>query len=352
MTVQGETNKSHNLLEIQDFSLSFSTLQGKVRVVRNLSLTVKKNEIFAIIGESGCGKSATAKSINRILPKHSSHVDSGKILLHGVNLLDFSEKEMEGIRGNKISMIFQEPMTSLNPSFTIGHQIAEVFRTHHNIGKKEAKEKTIELLRKVHIPSPENRVNHYPHQLSGGMQQRAMIAMAFASPNPSLLVADEPTTALDVTIQAQILALLQELRDSMGLSILLITHDMGLVAQYADRVAVMYCGKIVEEGTVAQLFEKPSHPYTLGLLKSMPHINIEKKQDTHRLVPIDGTVPDLRTLGDGCPFYSRCNYSTDACMSSFPKERIIAHSTKEENQHITFCHNLDSVKEASNNKGV
>lgn len=339
---------NHNqdiLLDIQNLSLSFHSIHGKTQVIRDLSIQVKKNEVFALIGESGCGKSATAKTINQILPKHITSIDSGKIIFEGENLLEYSEKEMQKIRGNKISMIFQEPMTSLNPVFTIGQQICDVFMTHSHMTKKEAKQKAIALLKKVHIPSPENRINSYPHQLSGGMQQRAMIAMAFASPNPSLLIADEPTTALDVTIQAQVMSLLQDLKETIGLTVLFITHDMGLVAQYADRLAVMYCGRKVEEGTVSQIFEKPTHPYTLGLLKSIPTMDNQSndKNIPHRLTSIEGQVPNLKTIGKGCPFYSRCTLAKDICKLNFPKSTEVIHEGR--GNHKVFCHFASEYKE-------
>lgn len=337
------------LLDIQHFSLSFHTLYGQVQVVRDLSLSIHKGEVLAIIGESGCGKSVTAKSINRILPEHNSQIDGGKIIFEGKNILEYSEAEMRKIRGNRISMIFQEPMSSLNPTFTIGQQIIDVFVRQHGISKNEAKQKAIEVLQKVYIPSPESRLHSYPHQLSGGMQQRAMIAMALASPNPALLIADEPTTALDVTVQAQVLSLLLELRDTLGLTILLITHDMGLVAQYADRLAVMYCGKIVEEGNVMMVFEKPSHPYTIGLLRSMPSICPDRNTFTPkvRLNSIAGSVPDMRSLGKGCPFFSRCDRRSDVCLGSFPKASTIIHKKSlvdsSIDAHYVYCFHSDET---------
>ncbi len=359
-SIEPQTAGAPALLEIQNLSISFQTLRGRVRVLRDLSLKVRKGEIFAIIGESGCGKSVTAKSINCILPKEATCIESGKILLQGSNLLEYNEKQMRGVRGSRISMIFQEPMTSLNPTFTVGQQLMDVFVAKQRLRRSEARRKAIEVLQKVHIPSPELRLHNYPHEMSGGMQQRVMIAMALAAPAPALLIADEPTTALDVTIQAQILALLCELRDQMGLTILLITHDIGLVVQYADRMAVMYCGKKVEEGRIEDVFAQPRHPYTRGLLQSLPgkrQMPAEKENTVRgngkrRLHSISGSVPDLRSLRGGCPFYSRCEFFAADCLHHFPQETLIRHAEASEARgydadgagsaeaHVVYCHHV------------
>ncbi|MBN2510245.1 MAG: ABC transporter ATP-binding protein [Spirochaetales bacterium] len=319
------------MLEIQDLSVHFNTQRGVVKAVRDLSLTIKKEETLALVGESGCGKSVTAHSINGLIPVPPGIIEKGKIIFEGENLLQKTEKEMQHIRGVRISMIFQEPMTSLNPVFTIGRQIADVFLTHHDIPREEAFSRAVNLLDMVKIPSPETRAKSYPHQLSGGMRQRAMIAMALASPEPGLMIADEPTTALDVTIQAQILRLMVSLKKRVGMSLLLITHDMGVVAETADRVIVMYAGRKVEEADVYSLFDKPAHPYTLGLLNSLP--SNRKYAGASRLEAIPGTVPDLLTINDGCPFANRCPRAGDICRSVFPGETPLTE------HHSVWCHN-------------
>ncbi|MGD1833607.1 MAG: ABC transporter ATP-binding protein [Sphaerochaetaceae bacterium] len=328
--------EKETLLSIEDLNFSFTTQRGIVRAVRDLSINIKKGETLTLVGESGCGKSVTAHAINQLNPMPPGHVDSGKIVFNGTDLLTLKKSEIEALRGTQISMIFQEPMTALNPVFTVGSQIADVFLTHQDMTKQEAMEKAVELFRLVKIPAPERRVHSYPHQLSGGMRQRAMIAMALASPNPGLMIADEPTTALDVTIQAQILDLLQDLKQHIEMSILLITHDMGVVAEMADRVVVMYAGRKVEEADADSIFHNPHHPYTLGLLNSLP--SNKKYKGARRLEAIDGTVPDLLTIGEGCPFANRCVYQTGECSRSFPKETIISES------HSVWCHNYQAVK--------
>ncbi|MCG8454410.1 MAG: ABC transporter ATP-binding protein [Spirochaetales bacterium] len=318
------------LLDIQDLQVNFHTRRGLVRAVRNLNLSINEGETLALVGESGCGKSVTAHAITRLVPMPPGDIASGSILFRGDNLLDLSEREMRTLRGSKISMIFQEPMTSLNPVFTIGTQIAEVFRTHTNMGKKEAFEKAVELLDLVKIPAPAKRAQSYPHQLSGGMRQRAMIAMALASPEPGLMIADEPTTALDVTIQAQILQLLSELKERVGMSILLITHDMGVVAETADRVAVMYAGRKVEDAPVEELFANPQHPYAAGLLGCQP--SSPQNKGAHRLESIDGSVPDLLSIGEECPFSNRCPNASDRCRAGFPEKSEAGPN------HAYWCH--------------
>ncbi|QEN03859.1 ABC transporter ATP-binding protein [Thiospirochaeta perfilievii] len=321
--------KKEKLLSMENISVNFNTRRGVVRAVRNLSLSIDKGETLALVGESGCGKSVTAHTINRLIPMPPGIIESGKVMFNGENLLDLSEDEMQKKRGTDISMIFQEPMTSLNPVFKIGTQLADVFMTHQGMKKRDAIIKAEELLGKVKIPSPKKVLNDYPHQLSGGMRQRVMIAMALASPEPGLMIADEPTTALDVTIQAQILDLLADLKESVNMALLLITHDMGVVAETADRVIVMYAGRKVEEGSVYQIFDNPKHPYTLGLLNSLP--SNDKYSSSTRLEAIDGTVPDLLTLGEGCPFANRCTFYEKKCDISFPEESSV------EDGHSIWC---------------
>ncbi|MBS4205975.1 ABC transporter ATP-binding protein [Lederbergia citrea] len=303
-----------NLLEVKDLHVSFHTYAGEVKAVRGVDFVVKEGETVAIVGESGCGKSVTAKSIMKLLPSPPVKYKQGSINFRGKNLLATSEKEMQRIRGNQISMIFQDPMTSLNPTSKIGNQIMEALLRHNKIGRKEAYKKALNMLELVGIPQPSKRINQYPHEYSGGMRQRAMIAMALAC-NPRLLIADEPTTALDVTIQAQILELMKDIQQKTGTSIILITHDLGVVADMCDRVVVMYAGQVVETGTVQELFAKPQHPYTKGLLKSVPRLDMDKKQP---LAPIIGTPPDLLDPPQGCPFYARCEYAMQVCKNNNP----------------------------------
>lgn len=325
-----DTQEKEILLSMEDVNVSFHTHRGVVRAVRNLNLQINKGDTLALVGESGCGKSVTAHTINQLIPMPPGVIESGKVIFEGDDLLKYSDKEIANLRGDRISMIFQEPMTSLNPVFKVGDQIADVFMTHHKIKKKEALKRTVELLKLVKIPAPERRINDYPHQLSGGMRQRAMIAMALASPNPGLLIADEPTTALDVTIQAQILRLIADLKKDVNMSVLLITHDMGVVAETADRVVVMYAGRKVEEADVFSLFESPKHPYTLGLLNSLP--SNKKYNDANRLEAIQGTIPDLLTIGEGCPFENRCTFSSEKCGKAFPEELKVG------DDHSVWCH--------------
>lgn len=308
------------LLQIENLETHFITDAGTVRAVDNVSLSVRKGETLGIVGESGCGKSVTALSVLRLIPNPPGKIVGGKIVLDGRNLLDLPEKEMRKVRGASISMIFQEPMTSLNPVFTVGDQIAEGIRLHQGLSKRAAWNKASEMLRLVHIPDPERRVKEYPHQMSGGMRQRVMIAMALSC-NPHLLIADEPTTALDVTIQAQILELLNQLKAEMGMAVMLITHDLGVVADTAARVAIMYAGRVVEEAPVLELFANPLHPYTRGLLNSMPRI--EKSERRPRLQAIPGMVPDLLDLPQGCKFQARCTKVFDACRGEEPQLKTI-----------------------------
>ncbi|APJ05008.1 peptide ABC transporter ATP-binding protein [Silvanigrella aquatica] len=306
--------QEENVLSVENLVTSFNISGRDVNAVDDCSFSVKKGKTLGIVGESGCGKSVTSLSLMRLIPTPPGKIKSGKIIFGGKNLLDISEAEMRSVRGNKISMIFQEPMTSLNPVYTIGNQIAEVFMLHKGSSRKEARNLSIEMLRQVRISSPEKRIDEYPHQLSGGMRQRVMIAIAIAC-KPSLLIADEPTTALDVTIQAQILALMNNLQKENGMSTILITHDFGVVAETCDDVAVMYAGKIVEKATTKDIFSNPKHPYTIGLLNSIPKLG-EKKQ---RLNTISGIVPSLSKLPKGCRFQDRCSRVTEQCKSIEPE---------------------------------
>ncbi len=321
---------SDDLLEIRNLSVNFYTKRGVVRAVRNLDLRIRRGETLALVGESGCGKSVTALSINQLIPTPPGKIESGSVIFEGTDLLTLSEKEVQPYRGTRISMIFQEPMTSLNPVFKVGNQIADVLITHQGYSRKEAFQKAIELLDLVKIPAPERRAHAFPHQLSGGMRQRVMIALALASPEPGLLIADEPTTALDVTIQAQILDLLKDLQQRVKMALLLITHDMGVVAENADRVVVMYAGCKVEEGDATALIKSPTHPYTLGLLNSLP--SNKKYQSARRLESIRGTVPDLISLGDWCPFENRCPFVQPICRKQFPPRVELADG------HAAWCH--------------
>lgn len=301
------------LLEVKNLKTQFKVKNGLVNAVNGIDFEFDKGEVLAIVGESGSGKSVTSLSIMGLIPNPPGKIIEGEILYNGEDLVKKSKKELQDIRGSKISMIFQEPMTSLNPVFTIGKQIAEAVLRHEKVSKKEAMKTAEDMLRLVGIPSPEKRIKDYPHQLSGGMRQRVMIAMALAC-NPELLIADEPTTALDVTIQAQILELILELKEKLGTAILLITHDLGVVAEVAEKVVVMYCGKIVEKADVKTLFANPMHPYTKGLLQSIPKMD-EKKE---RLYMIKGMVPNPLDMPKGCAFSDRCESCMEICRSEQP----------------------------------
>jgi len=314
------------LLNIQDLKTYFFTEEGVAKAVDGVSFSLQERETLALVGESGCGKSVTALSILRLIPDPPGKIVGGSILFRGTDLLGLNEKEMRAIRGNKISMIFQEPLTSLNPVFCVGDQIAEVIQLHQKQKKKEAWKKSIEMLKLVGIPSPEQRVKDYPHQLSGGMRQRVMIAMALSC-HPQLLIADEPTTALDVTIQAQILDLINALKEELGMALLLITHDLGVVAETAKTVAVMYAGRIVEYADVSELFRKPLHPYTQGLLHSLPRINAHE-QGRARLEAIPGTVPPILHLPEGCKFSTRCPKVFAPCRETEPGLKGENHSVR------------------------
>ena len=311
---------AEKVLEVENLSTYFFTRQGIVKAVDDVTFSVMAGEKLAIVGESGCGKSMTALSVLRLIPNPPGRIVAGRILLDGKDLLKMSEAEMRNLRGNKISMIFQEPMTSLNPVLSIGNQISEAFVLHQNLSRSEGFERAIEMLRLVKIPEPVQRAKEYPHQLSGGMRQRAMIAMALSC-NPRVLIADEPTTALDVTIQAQILDLILDLQKKLGTAVVLITHDLAVVAETAQRVIVMYAGKKVEEADVEELFGAPLHPYTHGLLASIPHLDIiagETPAVNGRLQEIPGLVPALTNLPPGCSFAPRCAFADERCRSFFP----------------------------------
>jgi len=327
----GRQSSSPPLLEVDDLKTYFFTRDGVVRAVDGVSFSVERGETLAIVGESGCGKSVTSLSILRLIASPPGRTVAGRVLFEGHDLLELPDPEMRRIRGNAISMIFQEPMTSLNPVLTIGRQIAEVLMLHRGLGREDAMRRAVEMLKLVHMPEPERRVEQYPHELSGGMRQRVMIAMALAC-EPRLLIADEPTTALDVTIQAQILDLMRELKDRTGAAIVLITHDLGVVAEMAQRVLVMYAGRKVEEAPVAALFAHPRHPYTRGLLDSIPKLGSSKvngaKRGVMRLSEIAGTVPSLQEPIVGCAFAPRCTYATSRCRSEYPplEEKAAGHS--------------------------
>jgi peptide/nickel transport system ATP-binding protein len=303
-----------NLLEIKDLHASFLTSDGELPAVDGLSLTIEEGKTLGLVGESGCGKSVTALCIMRLIPTPPGKIGSGQILYRGRDLLHLKNEEMRQIRGNEISMVFQEPMTSLNPVFTIGDQIMEAIQLHQQVNRREAREKAVEMLRLVKIADPGSRVDDYPHQMSGGMRQRVMIAMALSC-NPSLLIADEPTTALDVTIQAQILELMGELQEQLGMALLLITHDLGVVAEQADDVVIMYAGRMVERARPEAIFSKPLHPYTIGLLNSLPGVGSDKKK---KLEAIPGMVPSPLDLPSGCRFRDRCFKATGICADSEP----------------------------------
>lgn len=308
-----------NILQIQDLAISFQTYRGTVNAVRKVSFSVSKGETLGIVGESGCGKSVTAHAIMGLLPKENSKLTQGKIFWYNQDLTTFSEKEWAQLRGNKIAMIFQDPMTSLNPVLKIGTQLKEVLFLHKKMTNSEATKRAIELLNLVGIPFAEKRLNDYPHEFSGGMRQRVMIAMALAC-EPELLIADEPTTALDVTVQAQILDLLTELKNKLNMAIIIISHDLGVIANICDKVAVMYAGQIVEKASVEELFYHAHHPYTQGLLKSLPHLNLDKAKT---LYVIDGQPPDLKAKLDFCPFANRCPHTMKICIQAMPEESIL-----------------------------
>jgi oligopeptide/dipeptide ABC transporter ATP-binding protein len=318
-----------HLLEVRNLKTYFDVRGGVLKAVDDVSFTVEAGETLGLVGESGCGKTVTANSIMRLVPIPPGRIAGGEILFEGIDVLKLTASEMRKVRGNKISMIFQEPMTSLNPVFTVGDQVAEVISLHKKLSQREIRDRVIEAFRLVRIPAPESRINDYPHQMSGGMRQRVIIAMALAC-NPKLMIADEPSTALDVTIQAQILDLMNNLKEETGASILFITHDLGVIAEMAQRVAVMYAGKIMEAADADTLFGDPQHPYTIGLMTSIPVLGIGKKEK--RLSTIPGVVPSLFKLPPGCLFNERCSVAHKECGHLEPPMIDLGHG------HIVRCH--------------
>ena len=319
--------EGNELLRIENLHVSFDTYAGEIMAVRGVELKVDKGETLAVVGESGSGKSVTAQSIMRLSPDSQIIYKEGKIIFDDIEVLKLSSKEMEEFRGKEVGMIMQDPLTALNPTITIGKQIAEGLIKQQKMKKEEAIQRTIELLEMVGIPNPEQRIKQYPHEFSGGMRQRVGIAIALAC-NPKMLIADEPTTALDVTIQAQILELMKKLQQEYGMSIILITHDLGIVADMADKVAIMYAGRIIEKGTYQDIFYNPMHPYTWGLLGSVPRLDTANKTE---LASIKGTPPDLRAVITGCPFKARCMYEMEICRECAPEE------FKDGEEHSAFC---------------
>ena len=315
------------LIQVKNLQISFKYDGVMTPVIRGVSFDIKRGETLGIVGESGSGKSVTSREIMRLIATPPARIDSGEILFEGRDILKMSDDELRSIRGNRISMIFQEPMTSLNPVYTCGDQIMEVIRLHKGVSKKEARQMAIEMLREVGVQSPETRVDCYPHELSGGMRQRVMIAMALSC-SPTLLISDEPTTALDPTIQAQILQLIKDMKKKLNMSVLFITHDLGVVAQNCDRVVVMYAGKIVEVAEVCELFDHPAHPYTQGLIMSIPKMS----SDVEELYSIDGSIPSFGSLPSGCTFGPRCPYFTEECTKSEPVLKDIGGG------HLCACH--------------
>lgn len=326
-----------HLLEVSDLTTRFYTPDGVVHAVNGISYTLAKGESMALVGESGCGKSVSALSLIGLVPSPPGVVEHGRVLFEGQDLLKLSDRELRRIRGREIAMIFQDPMTSLNPVLTAGRQVMEGLQMHLNLGRVEARQRALELLALVGIPDAERRMDDYPHQFSGGQRQRIMMAMALAC-NPLLLIADEPTTALDVTIQAQIVDLVKDLKERMGMSVIWITHDLGVVASLVKKVAVMYAGYIVEIAQVFDLYERPGHPYTRGLLASLPKLHLQERQ---RLIPIEGTPPDLLTPTDQCPFAPRCPFVVDRCRAERPPLQPIAP------HHAAACWRWQDVQEAA-----
>jgi oligopeptide/dipeptide ABC transporter ATP-binding protein len=326
------------LLEVKDLHTTFQTSSGVVRAVDGVSWDIQEGETVALVGESGCGKSVSALSVMRLVAEPAGRIESGEVLFRGRDLLKISEEQMRGVRGREIAMVFQEPMTSLNPVLTIGRQLTEGLEIHMQMKPPEAQARAVELLSMVGIPDPARRLAQYPHHFSGGMRQRMMIAMALGC-NPKLILADEPTTALDVTIQAQILELMKDLARRLGVAMLIITHNLGVVARYADRVNVMYAGRIIERASAAELYANPRHPYTLGLLRSVPRLDEPRRA---RLDPIQGQPPDLTRLPPGCSFSPRCAFRVERCTQESPPLRAIGSA------HLTACWEAERlVKEAA-----
>ncbi len=321
------------LLEVKDLRTYFYTQEGTVRAVDGTSYSVDEGQTLGLVGESGCGKSVSALSILRLIPQPPGKIVSGEVNFQGRDLLKLDEDALRGIRGNDIAMVFQEPMTSLNPVLTIGRQMTEALELHMDLHGKGARDRAAELLEMVGIPEAGGRLDDYPHQFSGGMRQRVMIAMAMSC-NPKLLLADEPTTALDVTIQAQILEVMSRLSQEFGTAVIIITHNLGVVARYADHVNVMYAGRIIERAAAHELYGNPKHPYTVGLLNSVPRLDETRKE---KLVPIEGLPPDLAHLPEGCSFYARCTFRTDKCRAEYPPFRLIG------DEHYTACWEAEQV---------
>ncbi len=329
--------KNNPVLSVRDLAVSFETEQGRVRAVDGVSFDLPAGGTLGLVGESGCGKSVTALSVMRLLPRPSGRIDAGHVRFDGLDLVGLPAERMQDIRGRRISMIFQEPMTALNPVHRIGHQLAEVFQMHFEaLPAREVRRRCVQLLERVGIPAPEQRLREYPHQISGGMRQRVMIAMALAA-EPDVLIADEPTTALDVTIQAQILALIADLQRSTGMSLVFITHDLGVIAEICDRVVVMYAGRVVESAPVTELFARPCHPYTRGLLASMPRLDLPPKA---RLTTIRGMVPDLGRMPPGCRFHNRCDETLPHCAEQPPQAVQVAPD------HRVCCHRYNGGEES------
>jgi len=321
---------NNNLLSVQDLKVYFRAKDQVARAVDGVSFDIRPGETVCLVGESGCGKTVSALTILRLIPSPPGEIMGGRVLFNGADLLDLDETDMQKIRGNHIAMVFQEPLTSLNPVFTIGDQIGEAITIHEQVAPEELRERCVQLLRDIGIPSPEQRLKDYPHQLSGGQRQRVMIAMALAC-NPDLIIADEPTTALDVTVQAQILNLMKSIQQKASMSVLYITHDLGVVANIADRVNVMYAGVIVEIGDTYQIFRNPRHPYTRGLLASLP----ARSRRGRRLHSIPGAVPNPAFKPSGCPFHPRCSFAIETCKTSFPE------MCEDEEGHLSRCPVLD-----------
>ncbi len=319
------------LLQVHNLKTYFFTVDGIAKAVDDVSINLYGGKTLGLVGESGCGKSVTAMSIIRLIKDPPGKTVGGQIFFDGQDLLQISTKEIKSVRGKQIAMIFQEPMTSLNPVYKIGDQIAEMIMLHENLNKRDSWDRAVEMLKKVQLPSPEKRVHDYPHQLSGGMRQRVMIAMALSC-NPKILIADEPTTALDVTVQAQIIDLMLELKEEFGTAILLITHDLGVIAEIAERVDVMYAGKVVEEAGTLSIFEEPKHPYTQGMLKSLPKLDIEFESSDRRLQEIKGIVPSFYELPRGCSFHPRCPYAMEVCREKLPELIDLGED------HLVQCH--------------
>jgi len=322
-TFEGKESVKEKILQVEDLQVTFTTFGGVVQAVRGVTFDLHKGETLAIVGESGCGKSVTSNAIMGLIPQPPGKITNGKVIFKGKDLTSFKKSDLRKIQGLDVSMIFQDPMTALNPTMTIGEQLTEGLRTHHKISKAEAKTKAIEMLLLVGISNPSERLNQYPHQFSGGMRQRIVIAIALIC-EPTLLIADEPTTALDVTIQAQILELFEEIQKKTGVSIILITHDLGVVAKIADRIAVMYAGKIIEIGTKREIFYEPTHPYTKGLLNSVPRLDLLEEE----LEPIEGTPPDLFAPPAGCAFTARCPYAMEVCNHVYPVSTSLSEKHK------------------------